>query len=1159
HIINASWQQGGLLSGTVSQSMIDALQRLRQDGILFVSSAGNDGDNNDLVAHYPSNYPFDNMVAVAAITRSGTLSRQSNYGERLVDLAAPGDNILSLSSKADNEYTMVSGTSFAAPHVSGMLALLKAQFPSEDYRTLIHRLYAGVSRSDRLIGKVRTGGVANLMKSMSLTSVPEFPEITDFTFNGTTVASEQEVTVTQRSDVAFMVSANGAAPLTFAWRRDGKLINGANTSSLQITDFSAADIAEYQVTISNSAGSATLGMRLLGVIEKPELSEAVNASNRTFLTSGNTLWDGQNVVSRDGISAGASGRVAARQGTMASTQVTGPGKARFFWKVSSERNNDTLDLLVDNVRTDSISGEVDWTRKELTLSEGTHELRWQYVKDASLSKGEDRGYLDQFQFESTAAAAPTILSESRSQAVVEGSAAFLMVLANGAEPLSYQWFKDGAILPDATSNRLDFPSVSANNHGRYSVVVGNEAGTATSGIMLLTVTPQPLPARIAMHPVNKTIQEGGSVSLTASVTGTPPIQYQWRKGNLDLPGQTSLTLTLTDLQVQDSGAYSLRATNPVGSDTSREAQLTVVQLQLAPAITKHPAAVTVNNGDPIELVVEASGLGPFTYVWTRNGVTIPGESEFNFVRPDAVPSDAGEYQVRVISPFGSSLSDAARVHVNVTSQALGQAMDNSEVLWSTGGASPWSMQTSVTWDGVDALQSGVIQDNDFSELTTTVVGPGQISFWWSASSEYGYDFLSFLVDDELIDQISGFWDWEEVIWNIPEGIHTLTWIYFKDEIASDGADAGWLDAFAFASFNTESPVVVRHPQDQSGIVGSEVTIDLEVSGNPPFSYQWFFGGERMDGATGATLTLRDLTSDQQGLYSVVVTNSFGTTTSRAAEVFVFDRAELVDYTLNSPGLNWMDDDAAPWFPQVAVTADGESAMQSGPIGDGGQSSQRTAVSGPGLLYFFWKVSSEEDYDFLDFLIDDELFLYRSGEVDWEDMSILIPPGIHILEWVYTKDEILSDGADAAWLDAVEYIELDAFSYWQQLNFFPGELLDPEISGQDADPDRDGWRNIEEFGFGLDPFSSHNTYRPSARLVQTSIGQVLELTYLRRTDEPNLVYSIALSNDLEKWTMSPASDWEESLIKWDQGLQQVRTRYRIPVGPDSLFARVLIRY
>jgi hypothetical protein len=255
----------------------------------------------------------------------------------------------------------------------------------------------------------------------------------------------------------------------------------------------------------------------------------------------------------------------------------------------------------------------------------------------------------------------------------------------------------------------------------------------------------------------------------------------------------------------------------------------------------------------------------------------------------------------------------------------------------------------------------------------------------------------------------------------------------------------------------------------------------------------------------------------------------------------------------------MDDDVAPWFPQVAVTADGESAMQSGPISDGGQSSQRTAVSGPGLLYFFWKVSSEEDYDFLDFLIDDELFLYRSGEVDWEDMSILIPPGIHILEWVYTKDEILSDGADAAWLDAVEYIELDAFSYWQQLNFLPGELLDPEISGQDADPDRDGWRNIEEFGFGLDPFSSKNDHRPSARLVQTSIGQVLELTYLRRTDEPNLVYSIALSNDLEKWTTSPASDWEESLIKWDQGLQQVRTRYRIPVGPDSLFTRVRIRY
>jgi subtilisin family serine protease len=1155
-IVNASWQQSGLMSDTVSQSMVDAIERLRQDGIIFVSSAGNDGANNDLVAHYPSNYPLDNMVAVAATTRNGSLWSKSNYGERMVDLAAPGEGILCPTSKADDDYGILSGTSFAAPHVTGILALLKAQFPDENYLTLINRLMAGAQRNDGLAGRIRSGAMASLFRSISLEAVEDFPEVTGFTVNGTPAASQEEVAIIEGSAVTLSVEVTGSTPMAFEWWRNGMPIRGAATSSFRIAGFSRADIGEYQVAISNNAGTATIGVQLLGVVAKPELAEAVNAADRTFLTTGNTLWDGQNAVSRDGVSAGASGRISANQVTTVSTTVSGPGRAGFTWKVSSERNNDTLDLFVDGMRTDSISGEVEWTRKELILSDGPHEIRWQYIKDGSLSKGEDRGYLDQFDFESTTATAPQILSQFNSQTVVEGSPVFLVVLASGTAPLSYQWLKDGNPVPEATSSRLDIAAATAADAGRYSVVVSNAAGTARSGNLRLTVTPAALPPRIVVHPESRTAVTGSSVSLVVVASGTPPFQYQWRKGETALPGETNQTLTLTSVALSDAGAYSVTISNGAGIDSSRDAILSVVQLQLAPTITKHPTAHSLNEGDSLELVVEATGLGPFSYEWLRDGLPLPGAVGSEYVRDNAVSGDAGVYQARVSNPFGSSVSEAIRVEVRIPSPALGEAVGNPGFILTTEGDSPWFRQEAVSQDGVDALQSGPVENSRMSRLSAQVTGPGQLSFWWKVSSEYGYDFLSFFVDDEFIDGISGDWDWEEIIWNIPEGEHELVWVYSKDEVAEDGLDAGWLDEMSFISFNTESAVVVRHPLHQSRPEGGQATFEIEAAGSPPLTYQWFFDNQPLEGENGSSLSLHDLSLDNEGFYSVSVSNQYGSTTSRLAYLYVLNQAEMVDYSLNLPGLDWADFGTEPWFAQDSVSFDGDSALQSGPIGDGQESWLGTTVVGPGILYFAWKVSSEKDFDFVEFLVNEELYDYQSGEVDWEDLSFLIPPGQHDLDWVYSKDDIFSDGADAAWLDFVQYQALDTFSYWLNLYFLPGELSDPHISGEDADPDRDRRTNFEEFAFGLNPALSGDDMRPVARLVEISQERFLEVTYLRRTDDPDLIYSMAVSTDMMEWTTSPASHWQETTTPYDEGLEQVRARYHQPVSSNTaLFARI----
>jgi len=76
------------------------------------------------------------------------------------------------------------------------------------------------------------------------------------------------------------------------------------------------------------------------------------------------------------------------------------------------------------------------------------------------------------------------------------------------------------------------------------------------------------------------------------------------------------------------------------------------------------------------------------------------------------------------------------------------------------------------------------------------------------------------------------------------------------------------------------------------------------------------------------------------------------------------------------------------------------------------------VMGPATFSFRWRVSSEGNYDFLALMLDDVLVDYISGEVDWTSRSVTIPAGSHRLTWAYIKDESISLGQDAAWLDQV---------------------------------------------------------------------------------------------------------------------------------------------
>ncbi len=165
-IINASY---GAAAGPVTQfdpAERDAILRARAAGILFVAAAGNDAANMELLAHYPASYRLENVVAVANSTNRDDASISTNFGAGSVELFAPGSDIWSTWYTGNPPYTLRSGTSMAAPHVSGALALLKAHFPGDTYRQLINRLLRHVDPIPAFRGRVQTGGRLNLDRAL---------------------------------------------------------------------------------------------------------------------------------------------------------------------------------------------------------------------------------------------------------------------------------------------------------------------------------------------------------------------------------------------------------------------------------------------------------------------------------------------------------------------------------------------------------------------------------------------------------------------------------------------------------------------------------------------------------------------------------------------------------------------------------------------------------------------------------------------------------------------------------------------------------------------------------------------------------------------------------------------------------------------------------
>jgi len=136
-----------------------------KNDVLIVAASGNSANNNDYTKIYPASYELDNIISVACVNQNNELSYFSNYGQKSVDIAAPGEWILSTTPNMG--YTSLSGTSMAAPHVSGAAALVNSMRDNLSAISIKNYLLKYVKKQDALRTKLLSGGILDIGSTLS--------------------------------------------------------------------------------------------------------------------------------------------------------------------------------------------------------------------------------------------------------------------------------------------------------------------------------------------------------------------------------------------------------------------------------------------------------------------------------------------------------------------------------------------------------------------------------------------------------------------------------------------------------------------------------------------------------------------------------------------------------------------------------------------------------------------------------------------------------------------------------------------------------------------------------------------------------------------------------------------------------------------------------
>jgi gliding motility-associated-like protein len=396
-----------------------------------------------------------------------------------------------------------------------------------------------------------------------------------------------------------------------------------------------------------------------------------------------------------------------------------------------------------------------------------------------------------------------------------GTNATFSVTATGSN-LTYQWYFNGSSISGATGASYTINNISAANAGNYYVTVTGTCGTVQSNTVTLALYPA---TTITSQPVNLTQCAGTNATFSVTATGNN-LTYQWYFNGSSVSGATGASYTINNISVANAGSYYVRVTGTCGVVQSNTVTLA---LYAATAITTQPVSLTQCEGTNATFSVTATGNN-LTYQWYFNGSSISGATGASYTINNISAANAGSYYVIVTGTCGSVQSGTVTLTLYPPTAITSQPVNLTQCA------------------GTNATFSVTATGNNLT-----------YQWYFNGSSISGATGASYTINNISAANAGNYY------------------------VRVTGT-CGIIQSNTVALALYPATAISTQPVSLTQCAGTNATFSVTATGNN-LTYQWYFNGSSISGATGASYTINNISAANAGNYYVTVTGTCGSVQS----------------------------------------------------------------------------------------------------------------------------------------------------------------------------------------------------------------------------------------------------------------------------------------
>ena len=640
-------------------------------------------------------------------------------------------------------------------------------------------------------------------------------------------------------------------------------------------------------------------------------------------------------------------------------------------------------------------------------------------------------------------------------------------------------------------------------------------GAPTSGMMPLTV--------------NFTDQSIGATS------------WSWDFGDTGTSTQQSPVHTYNS-----PGTYtvSLTATNSNGSDTETKTGYITVSALQPPAAGFSASATSIYTGQSVTFTDQSTN-NPTSWSWTFEGGTPSASTTQN---PTVTYNTPGTYDVSLIATNAAGSDTETKAdYITVTDQPI-------EYCSSQGNNYSYEWIERVVVGPLDN-SSGAAGYTDFTSITANLDAGGTYSvsltpgFSSSTYTEYWKIWIDTNIDGDFED--AG----EEVFSGV--GSSTVTGSLTVPSSALGltrmrvsmkwNAEPTPCETFSYGevedytvqiSGTTPEPPVAAFTASSTAIVVGENVTFTDQSTNNPTSWSWTF-----EGGTPSTSSAQNptVTYNTVGTFDVSLTaaNSAGSDNETKLDYItvVSAPADEIAEAVDNGSLTFTGSGNADWYKVTDVYYYGGDSARSGDIGDNQSTTIETdvTVGSTQAVKFYWKVSSEANYDYLRFYIDGVEKTSIAGTVDWTQVAYNISAGTHTLKWSFTKDGSVSSGSDCGWVDKLEITDPAADPIAEAVD-------DPSLTFT-LSGNGNWFSQTTTTYYGGDAAQSADISNNQSTTMETTISGITSVKfYWKVSSETNYDYLRFYIDGVEQNRISGNVDWTQRTYTVTSGTHTLKWSY-----------------